>query len=524
MEPFNVAELRAKTIPELMAIRAEQVAKLIAFKSLAKKADDATLPVVYMMRKSTDPELYVVRTAFSAMDIPGFASWEDGEDPDRIVAYAKLCDPFMPDDRLRALADDLERELARYAKPLPDESEIAYALTYEKVRDWMNVVVAWDQAANGETPSDKERALGRIQRLLERAKPAEDNDDDYRLLPEASADAGAASDAGPVSITMTVLRAPAGTSSAAAASSDSSDSEPDISSPINKAAKEAKKKKKDEMKVITAFCKERLLRQSASEPPLLKDDIVLMCGIWGNIASLRLGANVVEHMQSAYGATPVYVGPPEHRALAYAGFRLKTEDWVYTPPNDDPVHVFFREQCVFSYRVKTLTRTIFEAYLKWYDASDYPKNGRHLTRDLKRQVRTFLNNCPITRYRILRIKDETSCGWDGIALREDVEPSAATASSESSSRESTPTRTTSKNTSALKQAYIVERRAADGRLLGSWPSRAKASEYLKIGTRKLSSMVANKTPDEEGAFYTYVKPAAGAGTSAAAGAPDGGSA
>jgi len=258
------------------------------------------------------------------------------------------------------------------------------------------------------------------------------------------------------------------------------------------------------MKKIAEFAKERLVRleqnQSRDARPLAKDDILSMYRIWAHGISVQTGAYITEYMQTAFSAQPVYTSASDS-ALAYKGFALKTDDWVYVAPNNQPVNIFLRDECVFSFKAKTFTKTIFDAYADWYGKSGYPAMQKA---DLKREIRAILNTREYVFTAILAIKGVSTCGWYGVALRSDA-GSAATSPSEK------PT--------VLKRASIVERRmpGPGGALLGSWPSIAKASAFLKIGACKLKTLIADQTPNEDGSIFALSSAsAAAAGTSAGA--------
>jgi len=461
MKRYTPEELRTKTLSELRLIRADTLKKYQALASFKSSAEAAILPVVYMILKSNDPPLYVVRTARSVMDLPGFKSHDD--DYGETLAYAQLQNPFMSNDQLSELTKKLKEALASRKTELPDSDECAYGIPFFKARQWLDVVGAWDEQENNESPARSREFLRKVAAKLKRAQ--KDDDDDY--------------------------------------DTDSDDSEPDLSLPINDAAVAAEKAKKQEMKRIAEFFKERVLvLQDEDAPPLAKDDIVSMYRIWARGIAAYSGALIVEHMRSAFSAQPVYISSSDN-ALAFKGFALKTDDWVYVAPNNDPVNVFLREECVFSPTAKSFSRTMLEAYVNWYDDSEYPKTKREPV--LKQELRDILEECRIVFPMVVRINNVSTTGWQGVALRNDPDAKAEPAEKKS----------------ALRKANIVERRmpGPNGALLESWPSIAKAATSLKIGVFKLKSMIAQKTADSDGAILMFADTGSGASTSSGASTP-----
>jgi len=456
MKRYTPEELRTKTLSELRLLRAETLKKYQALVSFKSSAEAAILPVVYMILKSDDPPLYAVRTARSAMDLPGFKSHDDDDYGERL-AYAQLKNPFITNDRLTEIAEKLKEALAPRKKQLPDSDEYAYEMPFIKVRHWVDVVSAWNEQEQNENAARIYEFRRKVAAKLKRAQKEDDDDD-----------------------------------------TDDDDSEPDLSVPINDAAAAAEKAKKQEMKKIAQFLKERLVPQDEEEPPLPKDAILSMYRIWARGTSAQSSALIVECMRTGFSAQPVYISTCDN-ALAFKGFALKTDDWVYVAPNHDAVNVFLREQCVFSPGVKSFSRTIQEAYVDWYGESDYPKTKR--APELKREVRAILDNCSILFPTIVEIKYTNTCGWYGVALRDDPDAKE----------------TPEKKSAVLNKATIVERRmpGPNGQLLESWPSLSKAHESLKIGLFKLKSLIAKKTPDKDGAILVCANAGAAASTSSA---------
>ena len=461
MKRYTPEELRTKTLSELRLLRADTLKKYQALASFKSSAEAAILPVVYMILKSDDPPLYIVRTARSAMDLPGFKSHDD-DDYGESLAYAQLQNPFMSNYQLAELAEKLKEALSPRKKQLPDSDEYAYEMPFIKVRHWVNVVEAWDEQENNKNAARSREFLRKVAAKLKRAQKDDDDDD-----------------------------------------TDDDHSEPDLSVPINDAAAAAEKAKKQEMKRVAEFFKERVLvLQDADAPPLAKDDIVSMYRIWARGIAAHSGALIVEHMRSAFSAQPVYISSSDN-ALAFKGFALKTDDWVYVAPNNDPVNVFLREECVFSPTAKSFSRTMLEAYVNWYDDSEYPKTKREPV--LKQELRDILEECRIVFPMVLRINNVSTTGWHGVALRNDPDAKEEPAEKKS----------------ALRKANIVERRmpGPNGALLESWPSIAKAAASLKIGVFKLKSMIAQKIAGSDGAILMFADTGAAASTSSGASTP-----
>jgi hypothetical protein len=445
MKRYTPEELRKKTISELRLLRIQTFKRHQALTSFINSAEASFLPVVYMMRKSEDPQMYIIRTALSPIDIPGFSTHNDN-DCGEMISYKTVKNAFMSSDQLNRLVERLKVELTPRKKQLPYSDEYAYDMPFFKVRHWLDVVGAWDEQEQNKNPL---RIYEFRRKVAEQLKRAQKDDDAY--------------------------------------DSDDEDSEPDLSLPINAAAAAAEKAKKQEMKKVTEFVKEYIVPQQDDDaPPLPKDDIVSMYRIWARGISAQSSALIVERMRTAFSAQPVYISAPDN-VLAFKGFALKTDDWAYVAPNDDPPNVFLREHCVFSAGVKSFSRTITDSYLDWYTESDYPKIYREA--DLKRDMRAILDNCRIVFPTMLRIKRVSTCGWYGVALRDDPD-----AESDSTKRNA-----------ALRAATIVERRmpGPDGALLESWPSMVKAMKSLNIGVFKLKGMIAQKIKDKDGAILAY---------------------
>ena len=458
-------EPRKKTIPEIMLERAELVRKYHAIERFKNRTNSAIKPVVYMKLKSEDPLLYVVGTARCARRIPGFKSHEDDNYADG-MSYTMLPDQFMSEEDLRLLGEKLTKELTPY-KALPNSGEPAYALSSTKVWQWLDFIAAWHALEiNADPNSEHFNGLAqKAAKLLYRARNGETYAKDDDTPPPL-----------------------------------------DVNQPINEKAAAAEKEKREEMKKIAEFAKERVVQldqnQSRDTPPLPKDDIVSMYRIWARGAVGQSSARIVEYMQTTFSAQPVYTSASDN-TLAFKGFALKTDDWVYAAPDDNQAPTaFLRDKCTFSFKARSHSRTILSAYLEWYSESDYPKTK--LPPELKRNMRTALEKCSIVLPAVVDVNGVLTIGWHGVALRGDAN-SAASSPSEK------PT--------VLRAAVIVERRVPGpgGALLGSWPSIAKASTFLKIGVSKLRSMVAQQTPDTEGAILVFAKKSPdSAGTSASA--------
>ena len=456
-------ELCKKTIPELMLTRAMLVREYNALESLKRQINSAINPVVYMKLIREDPPLYVVGTARSATKIPGFKSHEE-DSYDTEMSYAMLPDPYMSDEDLRILAEKLTDELAPYEKLRPDGSVYGYAMSKIKVWKWLDFIAAWDALGSNGDPTSARfgKLMLKVVKLQDRARSNE-TDEKYARDEDDEGDAD----------------------------DDDDEKHPDVNKPINEKAAAAEKGKREEMKRIAEFFKERVINldpdKSQDAPPLVKDDIVSMYRIWARKAVSAGGPYIVEYMRSEFSAQPMYISIGEsNNVLAFKGFALKTDDWVYVAPNNEPVHVFLREECVFLPNVKTFSRTILHAYLEWYGKSTYPKVKMHPA--LKREVRALLEKCLIVYPSIVEINGVTTIGWYGIALRNDTVVVAP------------PSK---KSSSVLRTAIIVERRmpGPNGALLESWSSLSKACTCLKIGLCKLKSMIAKQTPDKDGAIF-----------------------
>ena len=460
---YTHEELCKKPLSELRQMRSALVKDYQALVSFNNRTDAAIKPVVYMTLKSEDPPLYSVGTARCAMRIPGFKTHED-DNYTTEMSYTMLPNPFMSDEDLTEIGERLKEALKPFKMLLPGTDESVYWLSHFKVWQWLDYAAALGELKNNKDPLRVGVLRQKISKRLRRAHSRED--DDYEDNDE-----------------------------------DENDAHLDVTQPINEKAAAAEKEKKEEMKKIAEFVKERLVRldqaQSADAPPLQKDDIVAMYRIWAHGINLQSSARIVEYMQTAFSAQPVYTSASDS-ALAYKGFALKTDDWVYVAPNNQPVNIFLRDECVFSFKAKTFTKTIFDAYADWYGKSGYPAMQKA---DLKREIRAILNTREFVFSAILAIKGVSTCGWYGVALRSDA---AAAASP-------------SEKPAVLKRASIVERRipGPGGALLGSWPSLSKACTSLKIGLCKLKTLIANQTPDKDGAIIVLSSAGAdGASTSA----------
>ena len=455
MKKYTKEELCNMTQSELRLMRSKLLKQYQGLGSFISSSRAAIMPVVYMKRVSEDSSLYSVRTARSAMDLPGFKSHDDddyGED----LAYATLKNTFMTNDELSKLAEKLKEAIAPYKKQLPDSDEYAYEMLFVKVRQWMDVVSAWDEQEQSNDPGRVYEFRRKVAAKLTRAQ----KEDDY----------------------------------------DTSDDEqePDVSQPINPAAAAAEKAKKQEMKKIAEFMKERVVRQGESAPPLPKDDILAMYRIWARGITLQSGTLIVEYMRTAFSARPVYVSDSE-KVLAFQGFALKTDDWIYTTPNNRAANVFLREECVFSHDVRSFYRTIQDAYVYWHGKSTYPQ--RQTVPELKREVRSILDNCRIVFPAIIEVQQLSMGGWYGVALRNDPDAKV----------------TSEKSKATLRNATIVERRmpGPNGALLESWPSMAKATAALNVGIFKLKGMIAQKIADKDGAILMYANSEVGTRSSGA---------
>ena len=477
-DDYSHSELCKETLPELMLTRAVLVREYNALESLKRQTNSAINPVIYMKLVREDPPLYVVGTARSATKIPGFKSHEE-DSYDTEMSYAMLPDPYMSDEDLCLLAEKLTDELAPYEKLRPDGSVYGYAMSKIKVWKWLDFIAAWDAlGSNGDQASARfGKLMLKVVKLQDRARSNE-KDEKY------ARDADDADD------------------------EDDEDDEkhPDVNKPINEKAAAAEKEKREEMKRIAEFFKERVIKldpeTSQEAPPLPKYDIVAMYRIWVQGTFFQSGARIVEYMQTAFSAQPVYTSASDS-ALAYKGFALKTDDWVYVAPNHMPVHAFLRDECVFSPTVKSFSRTILVAYVEWYDKTKYTKRKAP---DLKGEIRAVLKDCKLIYQTMIEIKPKNTLGWHGIALRSDVN-AAAESAAESPSKKKT----------VLRAATIVERRmpGPGGALLGSWPSIAKASTFLKIGACKLKTLIANQTPNEDGTIFVCASDADSAASTSA---------
>ena len=393
-------ELRKKTIPEIMLERAELVRKYHAIERFKRRTNSAIKPVVYMKLKCEDPPLYSIGIARCARRIPGFKTHEDDNYAESL-SYTMLPDPFMSEEDLLLLGEKLKKELAPYKKPLPNSDEPGYALIHTKV--WLDFIAEWHALTiNPNLCSENFNELAqKAAELLYRAE----NDDMY------------AKDDAPL----------------------------DVTQPINEKTAAAEKEKKEEMEKIAEFFNERVVQldpdQSRDAPPLPKDDILAMYRIWARGAVSQSSARIVEYMQTAFSAQPVYTSASDN-TLAFKGFALKTDDWVYAAPDDNQATTaFLRDNCTFSFKVRSHSRTILSAYLEWYSKSDYPKTK--LPPELKRNMRTALEKCRIVLPAVVDVNGVLTIGWHGVALRDDAN-SAASSPSEK------PT--------VLRAAIIVERR------------------------------------------------------------------
>jgi len=279
MKKYTKEELCNMTQSELRLMRSKLLKQYQGLGSFISSSRAAIMPVVYMKRVSEDSSLYTVHTARSAMDLPGFKSHDD-DDYGENLAYATLKNTFMTNDELSELAEKLKETIAPYKKQLPDSDEYAYEMLFVKVRQWMDVVSAWDEQEQSNDPGRVYEFRRKVAAKLARAQ----KEDDY----------------------------------------DTSDDEPepDVSQPINPAAAAAEKAKKQEMKKIAEFMKERMVRQGESAPPLPKDGILAMYRIWGRGITLQSGTLITEYMRTAFSARPVYISDSD-KVLAFQGFALK---------------------------------------------------------------------------------------------------------------------------------------------------------------------------------------------------------
>lgn len=462
--------LSCMTLGELDAARYEFVKK---YQDIARFMDNMATAVyraVYAKRVSETPSLYVIATARSALDIPGFKLRESDEDDETLV-IARLSDKSASDDYARDLAIKLMMELTPYEAQMPDGNGMAYALTYEKACEWINVVTAWDKL-NTAAPDAREKMQRRVAKKEQRAKRNED--DDYRLIDEP---------------------APAPAPPADDSETDSADDTPSPAVPalINKAADKEEDEATKEMKQIATFFRERVVKQEdPNGSPLQKAELVGMYRIWVKDAiNVHSAKRVTDYMINTMGAKTTYNGLPQNE-VSFKGYALKMDDWTYMPPRQPtPASTFLCEQCVFSPTASTSTKAISEAYKKWFADNGYVHE--YASYSLKMILCKELKNCPIVYNTLVRTKGMSTTGWYGVSLRSEVAAKSGTGSEGSAAR------------SVLRKADVIQRRAPDGTVLDEWPSRAKAMENLKVGAYRLNTLISKKIADEQGAIIVCVK-------------------
>ena len=162
----------------------------------------------------------------------------------------------------------------------------------------------------------------------------------------------------------------------------------------------------------------------------------------------------------------------------YIGVKLKPIQYVKKLTNDD-VETFLFEVCNFSPCGKILNSTLLYEYQRWKQ-----QLGKEICNDDIVKIKEYLNNCAYTLKATVHTDKGSNEGYYGIQLKSD-EPRYK------------------KTSSTGKKVEKVDNKTKI--VLRTWETIAKASEYEKMTSGRMSRSVKNETVYNDYYFYRCLK-------------------